>query len=310
MNDAYYTETGERPALAAIEVNPPEGFIGSQIIPIVPVTQTSSVLFYATVTADSAAQTNRAIGQAPGGTQIAQSSTTYTTREAVKRGSITPDEAKGMGGIDKADEVGSKWAKRQVMRALESDVAALVMKSGSSADAAIDPAKCQTQVQTALQAIRLYEGTTALVASTYNLKSLLQQLLADSAYGPAMSRLVTGTTGVQAIQGLSLQAWLSSLAIFFGVDKVLAGDDGIWNATAIAGRMTIVKLDDGADQLSHKWKPVYGKCFQFLPDGNQPWLIESIADRLTKNNHYDATLWYDAVVLNSGAAYTFDGIAQ
>jgi hypothetical protein len=310
MNDAYYTETGERPALAAIEVNPPEGFIGSQIIPIVPVTQTSSVLFYATVTADSAAQTNRAIGQAPGGTQIAQSNTTYTTREAVKRGSITPDEAKGMGGIDKADEVGSKWAKRQVMRALESDVAALVMKSGSSADAAIDPAKCQTQVQTALQAIRLYEGTTALVASTYNLKSLLQQLLADSAYGPAMSRLVTGTTGVQAIQGLSLNAWLSSLAIFFGVDKVLAGDDNIWNATAIAGRMTIVKLDDGADPLSHKWKPVYGKCFQFLPDGNQPWLIESIADRLTKNNHYDATLWYDAVVLNSGAAYTFDGIAQ
>jgi hypothetical protein len=47
-----------------------------------------------------------------------------------------------------------------------------------------------------------------------------------------------------------------------------------------------------------------------LPDGNQPWLIESIADRLTKNNHYDATLWYDNVVLNSGAAYTFDGIAQ
>jgi hypothetical protein len=310
MNDAYYTETGERPALAAIEVNPPEGFIGSQIIPIVPVTQKSGTLYYATVTADSAAQTGRSTGAAPTGTQIAQSNTTFTTAEAIKRGSITPDEAKGMGGIDKADEVGSKWAKRQVMRALESDVAALVMKSGSSADAAIDPAKCQTQVQTALQAIRRYEGTTALVASTYNLKSLLQQLLADSAYGPAMSRLVTGTTGVQAIQGLSLQAWISSLAIFFGVDKVLAGDDGIWNATAIAGRMTVVKLDDSADQLSHKWKPVYGKCFQFLPDGNQPWLIESIADRLTKNNHYDATLWYDNVVLNSGAAYTFDGIAQ
>jgi hypothetical protein len=310
MNDAYYTETGERPALAAIEVNPPEGFIGSQIIPIVPVTQKSGTLYYATVTADSAAQTGRSTGAAPTGTQIAQSNTTFTTAEAIKRGSITPDEAKGMGGIDKADEVGSKWAKRQVMRALESDVAALVMKSGSSADAAIDPAKCQTQVQTALQAIRLYEGSTALVASTYNLKSLLQQLLADSAYGPAMSRLVTGTTGVQAIQGLSLNAWLSSLAIFFGVDKVLAGDDNIWNATAIAGRMTVVKLDDSADQLSHKWKPVYGKCFQFLPDGNQPWLIESIADRLTKNNHYDATLWYDNVVLNSGAAYTFDGIAQ
>lgn len=310
MNDAYYTETGERPALAAMEVNSPEGFIGSMILPTVPVTQKSGTLYYATVTADSAAQTGRSVGAAPGNTQISQSNTTYTTAEAIKRGSITPDEAKGMGGIEKADEVGAKWAKRQVMRYLESDIAALVLDSGSNTDAHFDPAKVQTQIQTAIQTLRLYEGSTALVASTFNIKSMLQAMLNDTVYGPAMARLVTGSSGVDAVRGLSFEAWKQSLAIFLGVDKVLAGDDNIWNATAVAGRMSIVKIDDSADELSHKWKPVYGKVFQFLPDGRQPWLIESIADRLTKNNHYDATLWYDAVVLNSAANYTFDGIPQ
>lgn len=310
MNDAYYTETGERPALAAMEVNTPEGFIGSMILPTVPVTQKSGTLYYATVTADSAAQTGRSVGAAPTGTQISQSNTTYTTAEAIKRGSITPDEAKGMGGIEKADEGGAKWAKRQVMRYLETDIAALVLDSGGNTDAHFDPAKVQTQFQTAIQTLRLYEGTTALVASTFNIKSMLQAMLNDTVYGPAMARLVTGSSGVDAVRGLSFEAWKQSLAIFLGVDKVLAGDDNIWNATAVAGRMSIVKIDDSPDELSHKWKPVYGKVFQFLPDGKQPWLIESIADRLTKNNHYDATLWYDAVVLNSAANYTFDGIPQ
>lgn len=310
MNDAYYTEEGERPALAAMEVNAPEGFIGSKIMPTVPVTQKSGIVYYSTLTADAAAQTNRSTGAAPNGVQISQSNATYTAAEAIKRGSITPDEAKGMGGIDKADEIGAKYSKRQVMRYLESDIAALVMDSGSAVDAHFDPAKIQTQIQTALQSLRLYEGKTALVASTYNLKAMLQAMLTDGVYGPAMARLVTGTTGVEAVRGLSLDAWKQSLAIFLNVDQVLAGDDGIWNATAIAGRMSIIKIDDSADELSHKWKPVYGKVFQFLPDGKQPYLIESIPDRLTKNNHYDATIWYDAMALNTGANYTFDGIPQ
>lgn len=307
MNDAYYTELGERPDLAAIEVNPPEGYIAGQILPTVPVSDPTGVVYYATVTADSAAQTNRSTGAAPSGTQISSSNTTFTAAEAIKRGSITPDEVKVMGGIAKADMVGAKWAKRQVMAYHEGDVRTLVL--GGTKDASFDPAKVQTQVQVALQAVRLYEGASALIGSTWTIKAMLQQMLADDAYGPALARLVTGASGVEAVRGLSLAVWKQALAIFFGVDKVLAGDDGIWNATAVAGRFAIAKLDDGMDELSHKWKPVLGKTFQFMPDGKNPWIIESIPDRLTKNNHYDATLKYDSVILNSGALYLFDGVA-
>jgi len=307
MNDAYYTETMERPALAALEVNPPEGYIGSKILPTVPVTDKSGVIYYATVTADAAAQTNRVAGAAPDKTQIASSNTTFTAAEVVKRGGVTPDEAKQMGGIDKADEVGAKWSKRQVMAALEGDVRTLIL--GGAASAQFDPAKVKTQIQTAKQAVRLYEGRSALISSTAVLEAMLQQMLGDAVYGPALARLVSGASGIQAVQGLSLDAWKQSLAIFFGVNEVLAGDDTVWNAGAAAGKFAIAKLDDGTDPLSHKWKPVLGKVFQFMPDGANPWVIQSIADRVNVNNLYDAYLWYDAVVLNSGAFYVFDGVA-
>lgn len=309
MSD-YYTETGDRPDLAALEVNPPEGYIADLILPNVPVMEKSQTIYYATVTADNTAQTGRAVGVAPTGTQISNSSTTYTAAEAIKRGQVTPDEAKVMGGIEKADEVGGKWAKRMVMAYKESDVAGLIMNTGGDTDANFDPAKIQTQVQTALHALRRYEGLSTIIASSFNLKSMLQSMLDDPTHGPALARLVAGAGGVDSVRGLSLEAWMQSLAIWFGVDRVLNGDDGIWNATAIQGRMAVAICDDGTDALSHKWKPVLGKTFQFLPDGENPWEVQSVGDRVNINNLYDAKLWYDAVILNSAAVYTFDGIAQ
>ena len=309
MNDRLYTQEGERPDLAAMEVAAPEGFIAHEILPIVPVVDKTGIIYYATATADVAAQTGRAVGAAPTATQISDSSTTYTCAEAIKRGRITPDEAKQMGGIEKADAVGAKFAKRSVMRARETDCAGLILATGAAADNAFDPAKIQTDVQDAIDTFELYDGVTALIASTWVFKAMLQEMLLDSTYGPALARLVSGASGVQAVQGLSLEAWKQAVAIFFGVDKVLAGNSGIWNATAINGRFAIAKLDDDPDPMSHKWKPVLGKTYQFLPDGTNPWFIESIPHRNTKNNFYDATGWYDAVLLNSAAVYVFDGVA-
>jgi len=310
MNDAYYTQTGERADLAAVEVNAPEGYIAPKILPIVPVREKTGVIYYATVTADAAAQTGRGVGVAPDGTQISDSSTTFTCAESIKRGKVTPDEAKTMGGIEKADEVGAKFAKRSVMKHLESDVGGLILASGAEADYHFDPSKIRTQIQTAKQALRLYEGRTALIAATFNIEAMLQSMLADAVYGAALARLVTGASGVAAVQGISLEAWKQALALFFGVNDVLAGDDTVWNAAAVAGRFAIAKLDDSTDELAHKYKPVLGKIFQFAPDGKNPWLIESIGDRITKNNYYDATQWYDSVILNSGAVKVFDGVPQ
>jgi hypothetical protein len=306
--DPFYTNSGPRPDLAAIEVNPPEGYIGSKLVPTVSVADKTGVVYYATVTSDGTAETDRAAGAAPDSTQISDSNTTFTCVEAILRGKITPDEAKTMGGIEKADAVGAKYAKRAVMKALETDIANLVLDSGVAASASFDSAKVLTQTQDALQALRMYEGKTTLVASSKTLKGMVQALLADSVQGKVVSRIIGGTTPAVATTGLNFEAWKIAMAMYFGVDQVLAGDDGIWNASGVSGRFAIGKFDDGMDELSHKWRPVYAKNFMFLPDGSNPYFIESIADRLTKNNMYDCSLWYDVVELNAAAKYVFDGV--
>ncbi len=306
MNDAFYTQTGERPDLAAIEVNPPEGYIGTKILPVVPVAEKSGTIYYATVTADSAAQTSRSTGAGPTATQISNSSTTFSCGEACKRGAISPDEVKTMGGIEKADEVGAKFAKRSVMNKLEADIAAAIL---DSADDTFDAAKFLTQSQTALDSIRRYEGKTALIGGTKTLKTLVQSLIASNTYGKVFARLISGASPAEAATGMNFDAWMNGLAMFLGIDTVLAGDDNIWAASGSTAEMiAFAKLDEGTDPLSHKWKPVLGKVFQFLPDGKQPWVIQSVGDRVTVNNYYDAYLWYQVKILNSSAVYVIGGV--
>lgn len=305
MNDAYYTETGERPALAALEVNPPEGYIGSKILPTVPVTEKSGKVYYATITADGTAETDRAVGVAPDSSQISDSVTDMSCTEASRRGKISPDEVKTMGGIDKADMVGAKYAKRSVMNAQEAAIAAEIL---GTADDTFDPAKLMQDAQLALDTIRRYEGRSALITSTMTLRKMVQALLTDGNMGNVFSRTIAGSSPAVAAQGMSLKAWADGLAMFLGVDEVLAGDSTIWNAGDCAGKFAIAKLDDGSDPLSHKWKPVLGKVFQFMPDGVNPWVIQSVADRVNVNNLYDAYLWYDVLILNASAVYVFDGV--
>lgn len=306
--DPFYTITGPRPDLAAIEVNPPEGYIGSKLIPTVMVEQKTGVIYYATVTADGTAETDRAAGAAPDSAQISNSNTTWTCAEKILRGKITPDEVKGMGGIEKADMVGAKYSKRAVMKAVEQSIADLVLDSGVAASGTFDPAKVLTQVQDAVQSLRQYEGRVTLAAATKTLKGMWQALLAESTTGKVLSRIVSGTAPGVAASGLNMQAWLDAMALYLGVDQVLAGDDSIWNAAAIAGRFAIGKFDDGVDELSHKYKPVYAKNYVFLPDSGTPYFIESIADRLTKNNMYDCSVWHEVKELNAAAKYVFAGV--
>ena len=304
--DPYYTQTGNRDDLAALPVVVPEGFIADAIFPIVPVTEKAGSVAYATINSDSAAQTGRSAGVAPNNTQIANSATTFSCAEAIKRYSVTPDEAKQMGGIEKADEVGAKAAKRSVHRKIESDVCTATL--GVAASDNFDPAKIQTDIQTAVDALDLYAGRLSLITSTKTAKAIVQAILSDSKQVQVMSRIISGTSPAVAASGLNFRNWVDALALYLGVDQVLLGQSDIWNATAVKGKFAIAKLDDGMDPLSHKYLPVLGKRFQFLRDGVSPWYVESIASRENKNNHYDASVWYEVKTLNAGALYVFDGV--
>jgi hypothetical protein len=261
---------------------------------------------YATVTADSTAQTGRVAGVAPNKTQIANSAGTFSCAEVVDRGAVTPDEAKQMGGIANADAVGAKWAMRQVLKLREGLIAAKVL---GTADDTFDAAKLRTDMQFARQALRLYPGRTVLAASSFVLNAMVQNIAAEAGIGDAFARIVTGVNAAEAAMGLSFEAWKRGLAMFLGVDDVLAGDDAVWNAGTYAGKFAIVKVDNSNDPLSHKYIPVIGKCFTFQPDDASGWQIESAADRVAINNLYTAKAWINVVELNAGAVYVFDGVS-
>ena len=307
--DFFITNEGDRPDLAAVEVNEPEGFIGTKLMPIVNTADKSGTIYYHALVADAAAQTGRVAGAAPTSTQISNSTTTFTCAEAIKRGSITDDEMKQCGGVDKGEMIAAKFAKRQVARAIETSIAALILDSGVAASAAFDADKLLTQVQTALQAIRLYAGKTTLVTSTFTFKTMVQSVIQSTVLGGVFSRLITGSAPSVAVQGMSLDAWKNAMGMFLGVDQVMLGDDGIWNATAIAGRFAIGKYNAGTDPLFYKGEAVYGATWLYLPDGTQvPYQMQAIPDRLNHNNHVDCKAWYKEIELNSGAQYVFDGV--
>jgi hypothetical protein len=303
---SYYTEEGDRSALQSeIEINPPEGYIGVKMMPVVPVTEKAGSVAYATVTAETAAQTGRSPGVAPTATQISNSAKAWSCAEVIERAAVTPDEVKQMGGIQNADKIGFRWAMRSVLKAREALIAAVVL---GTKDATFDVAKLRTQTQTALQTVRLYPGKSVLASSSMTLKAMVQQIAGHDEMGPLFARIVTGTSSAEAVLGLSMKAWLQGLALFVGVDEVMAGDDDVWNAGTCAQKFSIVKVDNTNDPLSHKYMPVLGKTVTFLPDGTQGWELSGVADRTLKNNFYDASMWIDVETYNDGAVYTFDGV--
>jgi hypothetical protein len=303
----FYTEEGDRSSLQnEIEVNPPEGYIGTVMMPVTPVTEKAGSMAYATVTADSTAQTGRVAGAAPNATQISNSAHAWACTEIIDRAAITPDEAKQIGSMEAADKIGFRWAMRQVLAAREALIAAVIL---GDADDTFDAAKIRTDVQTAKQTVRQYPGRTVLAASTYTLNAMVQNIAAQAGIGDAFARIVTGVNAAEAAMGLSFEAWKRGLAMFLGVDDVLAGDDAVWNAGTCAGKFSLVKVDNTNDPLSHKYIPVLGKTITFLPQNTKGWELSGVADRTLINNFYDAKMWIDVETYNAAAVYTFSGVA-
>lgn len=307
MNDMFYTTDGERNDLAAsINFNPPTGYIGDKLLPVVPMAEKSGTLYYAGLPVDQTADTSRSVGTAPTSTQLATSTTTFLCAELSRRAKISPDEAKSFGGIDKADEIGAKAAVRSVLNAKEAAQAAATL--GVTASATFDPAKFFEISQTALTTIKRYSGKTVLYGAAVSIKKAVQGILADKTFGPVLARTISGTSNAVAAAGLNEQAWYNALALLMGIDMVLPGDDTIWAANTLAGKIGIAKVDEGVSPLSHKWEPILGKTFQFLPDGTSPFVLRSVADTVNVNNLYDCYIWQNVVILNSGANYVFEGI--
>lgn len=296
-----YTVTADRPDLAAIEVNPPEGYIADRIMPTLIVRQPSGKLYYHSKQARIQAQKNREDGVTPNKTQIAQTDLDFTCVQVDARAGIAPRQVPIMGGIEHADEIGAQGAKEAVMAEREKSVAALLL--GGTATT-FDPGNVTVQSAEARAATKGHAGSLKLVASSETLSDIFMEMVKDSATCKLMSNVVAGTSPNVAMTALDPEAQARAVAVMFGCRDVLAGDDEIWNDGDLAGRFAIVRLMDDIGNR-YLFRPVYGLTLQYQPEDGQLVRITSTADTVSVNNLYTATTDMVSKILNSGAAHVF-----
>ncbi len=300
----FKTETGPRPDLAKLPVNNPEEYIGSLVYPVKNVMVKAGTMRYKTLVADSVAQTGRTPGAAPTRTLLTDSNDTFTCAEVIKRYGATKSDVEQDGGIEAVDEQGGMAAKRSVLRYIESAQAAALFDQ-TSYDAAPDISSAIIDgIISAAQGVKRYGGRTGFVCSVLVYQWLIQQTELTGKMGWSFSG-----SGLSAEQVLSMSknVFKAMLQGLFAFDEVLIGDDDHW---AIEGKLdcaAVVRLPDKSN-TSEKERPVLGKTVLYLPDGEQPYELESFYDENEKVNCYDASSWMNIKELNIGAKSLVKGL--
>jgi hypothetical protein len=307
--EAYQTQDGVRPDLAALETNPVIGYIGQKAYPIVNSTEKTGSIYYTAITSDSAAQAGLSRGTALTTVRLTESVATFSCTSLEKRYGVPRDEVKQMGGIEKADKLGGMASKRSVQRALETALAAQLQTVGSHQTGAFVTGSFISGAQTALNAIRRFPGLRALMLGKSAFHGIMSLTEVKNMF--SLAALAIGGTSAEAILAGRPEALKMLLAGIVGVDEVLVGDDDHWGVDVGSGGIgcnAVFLALPGADEFSHKLDPVLGKCVQYLPDGLQPYVVESHYDINLKENIYDAEAWYSIEELNPTAAYVMTDV--
>lgn len=293
----YETQRGLRPDLAAIEVNAPESYIGFRLYPQVAVQQKQGRAYYQTLTADSAAQTNRNAGEAPTRTLLTPTSATWTATEFIKRYGVTRSEAKEFGGIEIADKIGATGSKRSVMRAIEDTIATQAL-TGDTTDISGGAVE---GLSDAAQSVKRYAGRLAFVCSHAVYRHLVNLKEITDKLGWTCKPMEAAD-----ILSLNSNVFINMLKGVFAFDEILIGDDNHWDDE---GKAVVCKLPDPGE-FSHKLDPVLGKTMTFYPDGEQPYEVESFYDDDDKVNNYDCSAWLNVKELNADAKVVVDGLSS
>ncbi len=307
--EAYKTENSRRQDLEALECNPVLGYIGTRAYPVLTTTQKTGTVYHTTLTADAAAQEALARGTALTPVRLTETANTYSCASAEKRYAIPRDEVKQMGGIEKADRLGGMAAKRSVQRVLETALAAQLQAVGSHQTGAHVAGSFLTEAQTALNAIRRYPGRRAVMLGKSAFHGIMGFTEVQNQF--SLAALALGGTSAEAVLAGRPDALKMLLAGIVGVDEVLVGDDDHWGvsvgASGIGCNVAFLALP-GEDEFSHKLDPVLGRLVQYLPDGTQPFIVESYYSDNLKENCYDAELWYSIEEYNPEAAYVLTDV--
>jgi len=307
--DQYITEVGRREDLEQIECNPVLGYIGTKAYPVLEVTQKTGTIYHATLTADSAAQAAVARGTALTTVRLTATANTYSCTSLEERYAVPRDEVKQMGDIGKADRLGGTASKRSVQRGVETALAAQLQTVGSHQTDAHVSGSFLAEAQTALEAVRRYPGSKALMLGKSAFHGIMRYTEVLNQF--SLAALALGGSSAEAVLAGRPEALKMLLAGIIGVDEVLVGDDDHWGvdvgSSGIGCNAVFLSLP-GDDEFSHKLDPVLGRLVQYLPDGKQAFMVESFYSHSLKENVYDAETWYSIEEYNPEAAYVLTDV--
>jgi hypothetical protein len=304
---SWKTQSGPRPDLAAIEVNWPTGYHSPKILPVRSMMEKAGAVTYQTLAADSAAQTGRSAGTGPTAVMLASSSAAVACAEKIKRYGLDKGEVKQVGGVANCDAIGARASKRSVMRKLEGDCADLLINVTTYAAAGSASGGLYPAIEAAAKAIKRYKGALTLLCS----ETAYQAMIADSettdkmAFAlPAMNKMGIDLSDVVSINQNVVKAILQGLYAF---ENVLVADDDHWKITHYEDAIVVLKAPP-VEMFAEKLDPILGLNFTYLPDGTNPWEIESFASDQDKANYYDASVTCEMKILNSGAFKLVKGV--
>jgi hypothetical protein len=295
MMSVKQTERGNRADLAALAVNAPEGYIGSQIFPVLKTSTKAGKIYYTKVMAEAAAQTGRSVDASLTGTLLSADNLDYSVSEFIKRYTCPWAEVEQMGGLEAVDALGAKGSKRSVMRAIENAQAAALFDATSYAAATDISTGILVGVAGAVEACKKIKGKTALVMSNY----IFNQIKQADEVKDLMFRSFGGLT-VQQVLSLDPTAFLACLQGIFPVDLILIGDDDHWKISGQTDALAVVKMAD-VDETSHKLEAVYAKTVVYYGKENpaEPFEIYAAPNDDNHCNNYDATSWLDIEEFNA-----------
>ena len=287
---SWKTQNSRRPELEALEVNAPEGYIGTRLYPKEKVSQKNGTIYFVPAGAKITAQSDRdpktgAILR----NFFGSSNKNYATISTEARIAITRDEVKQFGGVDAADQYGAKAVKRAVLAKQEKAVA-----DAATAGEAVTVTEGTffAAIRGACKAVKPYSGTLALVCSleAYGKIMDLEEVRSRLSFqgGSVLDR--------EALESLKPEVLKDMLQNVFAVQEILIGDDDFWPADKIV----IVKLPS-EEPLSYKQAAELGKTIAYSSDGVEVCEIESAVNTDLLVNDYTGISYFAVTEFNPGA---------
>lgn len=287
-----------RPDLAAVDINSdttqPTPYLAPMIFPPLNKGQKIGNQYYQSVDSDVSAQTGRTLGAAPTATTLASVSDTYSCAEAIKRVRIPDDEIFSMGGLQGAQEKAARIGKRSILRAKE-DALVTLLAANAGATADILDSLLQ-RIDVGIDAIQRVSGKLVLACGWTTFRRMCR-------YSEVTNTLLrTGVMGGDPRDVRNVSP--ATLATILGVQEVWVGDDDHWTA----GDAYLLKAPDGSTDPDEV--PQIGRTLQFLPDGQQEFLMEAYFDDNLISEVVDCRVWYDQEVYNGSGIYRLQGIDE